>query len=55
MLNGNVKSRLVMAAAAAAMVLSASSAWAIGGVIGGTYQDQVNLTSNEKDGLHGHL
>ena len=51
MLNGNVKSRLVMAAAAAAMVLSASSAWAIGGVIGGTYQDQVNLTSNKKDVL----
>ena len=38
-------------AVVAVVVCSFSTAWAIGGVIGGTYQDQVNLTSNKKDVL----
>lgn len=50
MWNVRVGPRLAQAGAAVAMLLSSlGSAWAVGGTISGTYQDQVNITTNKKD------
>jgi hypothetical protein len=50
MWKAKVGPRLAQAGAAAAMLLcSIGAAWGIGGTIGGTYQDQVALTSTKKD------